>query len=70
MEPGVSNILKYVFHAAQGKLSRLPSVEILQCSRVEAMGPGEIPVQADGELIGHLPMKFVIHPRSLNVFCP
>jgi diacylglycerol kinase (ATP) len=70
MEPGVSNLLKYVFHAAQGKLSKLPSVEILQCSKVEATGPGEIPVQADGELIGHLPMKFVIHPRSLNIFCP
>jgi diacylglycerol kinase (ATP) len=69
-EPGFSNILQYMYHAAQGKLSDLQSVEILQCSEVEAVGPGGIPVQADGEFIGYLPMKFIIHPRSLNVFCP
>ena len=69
-QPGFSNILQYMFHAAQGKLSNLQSVEILQCTEIEASGFGEIPVQADGELIGSLPMKFVIHPRSLNVFCP
>lgn len=69
-EPGVTSVLKYAFYAARGKLRSLQSVEILQCSEVEAAGPGEIPVQADGELIGYLPMKFVIHPRSLNIFCP
>jgi diacylglycerol kinase (ATP) len=69
-EPGFGNILQYMFHAAQGKLKNLESVEILQCTEVEADGPGEIPVQADGELIGYLPMKFRIYPRSLNIFCP
>lgn len=69
-EPGFSSILKYAFHAIKGKLSQLQSVEIMRCSVVEAAGPGEIPVQADGELIGYLPMKFIIHPRSFNIFCP
>lgn len=69
-EPGFANMAKYAFHALTASHHKLKSVEILRATEVEAAGSEQIPVQADGELIGYLPMKFRILPRSLQVFCP
>jgi YegS/Rv2252/BmrU family lipid kinase len=69
-EPGFANMAKYAFHALTASHQKLKSVEILRATEVEALGSEQIPVQADGELIGYLPMKFRILPRSLQVFCP
>jgi diacylglycerol kinase family enzyme len=30
----------------------------------------EVPLEADGELIGHSPVKFAIRPRKLRVLAP
>jgi diacylglycerol kinase (ATP) len=69
-EPGFASMARYAFHALTSSHHRLKSVEILRATEIEAIGPGAIPVQADGELIGYLPMKFRILPTSLQVFCP
>jgi diacylglycerol kinase family enzyme len=37
---------------------------------VSAKAYGDAAVQTDGELIGHLPMRFEIAPHSLNVIVP
>jgi len=37
---------------------------------VSVRAHGDAPVQIDGELIGHLPMRFEIAPQSLNVIVP
>ena len=31
---------------------------------------GPVPVEADGELIGHAPVRFAILPRALRVLAP
>lgn len=68
-EAGFGNMLRYAVHALRSTHQNLKDVEILKASELEAVGP-EVPVQADGELIGFLPMKFSIHPGSLEVFVP
>jgi len=69
-EAGLGNMSRYVFHALNRSHHKLDDVEILKVSDLEVTGPDTIAVQADGELVGALPMRFRIHPQSLNVFCP
>jgi len=68
--PGVMSMTWYAFHALARRHKKLDSVEVFRTTELEVTGPGELAVQADGELIGALPMKFRIFPRSFNVFCP
>lgn len=68
-EAGFGNMLRYALHALASNHQTLKDVEIFKATELDATGP-EIPVQADGELIGLLPMKFSIHPGSLRVFVP
>jgi len=68
--PGIMSMTWYAFHALARTHEKLESVEVFRTTELEVTGPPELAIQADGELIGALPMKFRIHPRSLNVFCP
>jgi YegS/Rv2252/BmrU family lipid kinase len=45
-----------------------PEVRFVKATSVKAYGDSQ--VQVDGELIGHLPMRFEIAPHSLNVIVP
>lgn len=45
-----------------------PEVRFIKTSSVKAYGDAQ--VQVDGELIGHLPMRFEIAPHSLDVIVP
>lgn len=45
-----------------------PEVRFVKATSVKAFG--DAPVQVDGELIGHLPMRFEIAAHSLNVIVP
>ena len=69
-DSGFGNMSRYVMHALRRQHDKLQSVELFRTTELEVTGPSEIAVQADGELIGYLPMKFQIHPRSLTIFCP
>lgn len=69
-EAGFNNVLRYAMHAWKNSHGSLKDVEILKVKKCEVVGPETVAVQADGELIGFLPMKFRMHPHSLNVFCP
>ena len=69
-EAGFGNFLRYTFHALIAKHHLLKDVEIFRATELEAIGPSTTPVQADGDIIGYLPMKFRIHPGSLQVFVP
>jgi diacylglycerol kinase (ATP) len=68
-EAGWGNMLRYALHALTSTHHTLKDVEIIKATQLEASGP-DVPVQADGELIGFLPMKFAIHPGSLQIFVP
>jgi diacylglycerol kinase (ATP) len=69
-EAGFNNVLRYMMHAFNQSHMKLKDVEIIKVKRCEVIGPENVSVQVDGELIGNLPMKFRIHPNSLAVFCP
>jgi diacylglycerol kinase (ATP) len=69
-DAGLGSLIRYGIYAWQSRHLELKSVESLRASRIEANGSEEVWVQADGELIGYLPMKFEIIPRALKVFSP
>ena len=52
------------------RLSRLPEVEVRTARRIAIHGPAGEPVQADGDLIGRLPMRFEIGAERLWTLRP
>jgi diacylglycerol kinase (ATP) len=69
-DPGLARLFRYAFHALRRTHVQLPSVQVIRAKNVLVTGQETVAVQADGELVGSLPLKFSIHPRSLEVFCP
>ena len=69
-DPGLASLFQYAFHALKRTHLQLPSVQIIRAKEVFVSGTESVAVQADGELIGSLPLKFSIHPCCLEVFCP
>src|SRR5215213_2630433 len=61
--------LRLLSHAMRNGMPRnAPEVRFVNAVTVKALG--DAPVQIDGELIGHLPMRFEIAPHSLQVIVP
>jgi len=61
--------LRLLSHAMLNGMPRnAPEVQFVNAVTVKALG--DAPVQIDGELIGHLPMRFEIAPHSLQVIVP
>jgi diacylglycerol kinase family enzyme len=53
-----------------GRHTRLPDVRILSGHSIEALGPPEVQVQVDGELMGSLPQKFTVEKDALSLVVP
>jgi len=68
--PGLARLFQYAFHALRRTHIQLPSVQVIRAKEMLVTGTEGVAVQADGELVGFLPIQFCIHPRSLEVFCP
>ena len=51
-------------------MSRLQDVTILQGKEIKAVGPDQVMVQVDGELIGSLPQEFQIQEDALTLIMP
>ena len=62
--------LAYLLFASFGKHDCLRDVTILQGKEIKAVGPGQIKVQFDGELIGNLPQEFQIQEDALTLIVP
>jgi diacylglycerol kinase family enzyme len=61
--------LHLLSHAMRNGMPRdKPEVRFVKAVSVKALGDAH--VQVDGELIGHLPMRFEIAPHSLEVIVP
>jgi YegS/Rv2252/BmrU family lipid kinase len=60
------HLLSYAMR--DGMPRNTPEVRFVKATSVKAYGDSQ--VQVDGELIGHLPMRFEIAPHSLNVIVP
>ena len=60
--------LHLLSHAMREGMRDKPEVQFVKATSVKAYGDAQ--VQVDGELIGHLPMRFEIAPHSLEVIVP
>ena len=61
--------LRLLSHAMRNGMPRnAPEVQFVNAVTVQAHGDAH--VQIDGELIGHLPMRFEIAPHSLEIIVP
>jgi diacylglycerol kinase (ATP) len=60
------HLLSYAMR--EGMPNDKQGVQFVKASKVRAFG--DAPVQVDGEVIGHLPMRFEISPHSLEVIVP
>ncbi|HEV8134394.1 MAG TPA: diacylglycerol kinase family protein [Pyrinomonadaceae bacterium] len=60
------HLLSYAMR--EGMPNDKQGVYFVKASKVRAFG--DAPVQVDGEVIGHLPMRFEISPHSLEVIVP
>jgi diacylglycerol kinase (ATP) len=61
--------LQLLTHAMRGVAADRRGVRYLRATRVRAVGD-QVLVQADGELIGTLPMTFEIVPRPVEIIAP
>jgi diacylglycerol kinase (ATP) len=69
-DAGLARMFRYAFHALRRTHVKLPSVQVFRATEIFVTGTEGVAVQADGELVGSLPIQFRVHPRSLEVFCP
>lgn len=68
--PGRIGALRALAALGAGGLGRLPEVEIKTARRIAIAGPGGAPVQADGDVIGRLPIQIEVCGRRLWALRP
>lgn len=66
---GLAATLRYGAALAMGRLSLLPDVAVVPAERVTVNGLG-VPLQADGDLIGALPMEIAVSDRTVELVIP
>lgn len=54
----------------RGSHDRFAAVEMLRTREIEVTTERPMPVNADGELVGHTPARFSVVPRALRVLVP
>lgn len=67
---GILPLLRYVASIARGKHLQLPDVLYRKTTRVVLHSSQPLPVQADGDLIGRLPMEFSVVCNALTILRP
>ena len=63
-------LLRVLPRVCKGEHLGHPAVDVYRASQVTISGPGELVSQADGEIIGHLPVQFSIAEMQLQVILP
>jgi YegS/Rv2252/BmrU family lipid kinase len=64
------NAIRYALALALGRLPRLPDFRILPGRTVTIDGPAGDPLQGDGDIIAHLPVRIEIAPQALRLIVP
>lgn len=64
------SIIRYMRGALFGSLSRFSDVHYFKTKNLVVEANREVPLEVDGELIGHSPVRFAIKPGKLNVLTP
>ena len=61
---------RFLYSAKRGKPRQFPWVRRSRCRTVRIEGPRGIWVQADGELVGSLPVEISVVPSSYPLIVP
>ena len=69
-EGGVRSLVRYGFGLVTGRLPLMAGVRILPASTVRIEGPFGAPVQADGDLVGTLPIEVRMASQSITLVTP
>ena len=64
------DIIRYLQAIAFGAHPELPDVEYFQTPALRVECPQDVPVEVDGELLGHLPYDFGFSKNRLKIFAP
>jgi YegS/Rv2252/BmrU family lipid kinase len=63
-------LMRYFRGALFGEISRFSDVHYFKARRLVVEANREVPVEADGEFIGHAPVNFSVKHRRLRVLVP
>jgi diacylglycerol kinase (ATP) len=64
------SIIRYMRGALFGSLSRFSDVHYFKAKNLVVEANREVPLEVDGEVVGHSPVRFTIKPRKLRVLAP
>ncbi|MBF0562954.1 MAG: diacylglycerol kinase family lipid kinase [Alphaproteobacteria bacterium] len=67
---GLLAMVRYGWALATGRLAQLPDVEVVSGSAVSIDGLAGVPVQADGDLVGQVPLDIVVSDRTIDLLVP
>ncbi len=67
---GRLNVARYGLALLTGKLPRMPDVDILPGTSIAIEGNDNEPVQADGEIIGRMPVMIDMAPKTIEMIFP
>lgn len=67
---GYLDIIRYLREVIFTPDITLPEVEYLQTTRLRVSSEDEVPVEVDGELVGHCPVEFKMTDFGLKVLVP
>ncbi len=70
LRSGRLHALRYLFALSRGRLHLHPDFKIVRGREVLIEGPEGDPVQGDGDIIGHLPVKISAVPAALALTVP
>jgi len=64
------HLMRYFRGMLFGSLAQFSDVEYFKSRRVLVEANREVPLEADGELVGHSPVEFMVKRRKLRVLVP
>jgi diacylglycerol kinase (ATP) len=67
---GYLEIIKYLQDVFFSSEIRLPEVEYFQTRKLRITSDQDVPVELDGDLVGHCPVEFELRERRLRVLAP
>ncbi len=65
---GYLDIIRYLQNILVGNHVNLRDVDYFQASSVKVTSENHVPVEIDGEVVGHTPFHFKLAPNKLSVF--
>jgi diacylglycerol kinase (ATP) len=65
----VFDFIRYSNALKKGKYVRIPEIMYNEASSIELTSPQQCVIEADGEILGHLPAKIEALPRRIRLLC-